>query len=66
MSKKLEVTQNEAGVLLNCVADQLVAQRKHVRAQEEPSERAYEILDTLQELRGRLSNLVYPQRNSRF
>ena len=57
--RTLDVTQAEAQVLLDAVVDRQVRQRKHVQAQEEPSDRAYEILDMLQDLRGRIETVVW-------
>lgn len=62
MSKKLELTRWEGEVALDCVLDRLVAQKKHVQSREEPSPRALEILDTLQELKVKFGNLAYPGR----
>lgn len=57
--KRLELTRDETLILRDVVVDKLVRQHQHVKSQEVPSVRAYEILDTLQSLRDRLRNLAY-------
>lgn len=54
----LEITREEARILLDAVTCRLVEQRRHVRSRAEPTPRALEVLDTLQDLKGRLRDIA--------